>query len=237
MQMHSCSVLIALILLLLSLLFHPSVIRLLHLILAVDDHDLPNDHPCDAIIVLGYALFHDGTPTEPLKGRVMAGVELLEKKVAPRIIVSGSHTCPKEGLRCDTEANVMMRWAASQQGERTDALDSDMWWKEEKSTSTRENAVFSLELLKERLGGSARSVVIVTSPFHQRRSLWTFERAAKEAGCLDLKIFIARTAFVAHHGYGRGFGFAAGLFNSSIDLWDWIREVLAIIYYKMMGFV
>jgi uncharacterized SAM-binding protein YcdF (DUF218 family) len=216
----------------LSLLLSPSVISSLHFMLAMTSDDIEQ---CDFIIVLGYALFKNGTPTEPLKGRVEAGVRLLKDGKAKRIILSGSHTCPKEGLRCDSEANAMLIHASKILG--VEALDSRTWWKEEMSTSTRENAAFSLRLIEER-GLEASSILIVTSPFHQLRSLWTFEKAAREAGRNDLRFFIAKTDFVPHRGFGPLHeGYGAQLINASIDLWDLMREILAIFFYKYKGFI
>jgi uncharacterized SAM-binding protein YcdF (DUF218 family) len=219
----------------LSLLLAPSVISSLHLMLAVTSDDIVQ---CDFIIVLGYALFKNGTPTEPLKGRVEAASRLLKEGKAKRIILSGSHTCPKEGLRCDSEANAMLIHASKILGVNVEALDSRTWWKEEKSTSTRENAVYSLGLIEERGLGTSLSILIVTSPFHQLRSLWTFEKAAREAGRKDLRFFIAKTDFVPHRGFGPlRDGYGAKLINASIDLWDLVREILAILFYKYKGFI
>ena len=61
------------------------------------------------------------------------------------------------------------------------------WLLEDESTSTRENALFTLRKLWSHplcAGASPTpdpiTIAIVTSPFHQRRSLLTFERAYRD---------------------------------------------------------
>ena len=124
------------------------------------------------------------------------------------------------------------------------------WLNEEASTSTRENAVFSLQMVKER-GWS--SVLVVTNPFHQRRSQWTFLKAAADLGLVApsgrqlgshrddgssaaageaVRIYVARTPFVGHVGYAGG-----SMHDAAVDVWDWIREILAMGYYWAKGYV
>ena len=62
--------------------------------------------------------------------------------------------------------------------EREDRADVFEWLLEESSTSTRENAVFSLEECRRR---GWRRVAVVTNRFHQWRAERTFRVAAREA--------------------------------------------------------
>ena len=118
------------------------------------------------------------------------------------------------------------------------------WLNEEASTSTRENAVFSLQMAQER-GWS--SVLVVTSPFHQRRSQLTFLKAAKdlgiqatsggwlgsrEQGDTALRVYVAQAPFLGHVGYSGG-----PVHDAAVDVWDWIREVLAMAYYWAKGYI
>ena len=123
------------------------------------------------------------------------------------------------------------------------------WLNEEASTSTRENAVFSLQMAQER-GWS--SVLVVTSPFHQRRSQWTFLKAAKDLGLQatsggwpvgsreqgdavtapETRVYMAQAPFLGHMGYSGG-----PLHDAAVDVWDWIREVLAMAYYWAKGYI
>jgi hypothetical protein len=120
------------------------------------------------------------------------------------------------------------------------------WVLEESSTSTRENAVFSLEECHRR---GWRRVAVVTNRFHQWRAERTFLAAAREAAARaaeagtkagGLQIFSARmppeleltTQFPPP---GRGF------FARSKELWraQWnvVREVAAIALYFARGWI
>ncbi len=77
------------------------------------------------------------------------------------------------------------------------------------------------------------SVLVVTNQFHQLRSLWTFQRAARDLGLPEgsVRVFVERVPFVGHKGYG------LPLLDAAVDLWDWLREVAAIAWYKLRGFI
>ena len=128
-------------------------------------------------------------------------------------------------------------------GTAAEAFD---WVLEESSTSTRENAVFSLEECHRR---GWRRVAVVTNRFHQWRAERTFLAAAREAAARaaeagtkagGLQIFSARmppeleltTQFPPP---GRGF------FARSKELWraQWnvVREVAAIALYFARGWI
>jgi uncharacterized SAM-binding protein YcdF (DUF218 family) len=51
-------------------------------------------------------------------------------------------------------------------------------WSEDRSRTTFENAVFTAELLR---GRDIATVVLITQAWHQRRALWSFERAGLHA--------------------------------------------------------
>lgn len=128
-------------------------------------------------------------------------------------------------------------------GTAAEAFD---WVLEESSTSTRENAVFSLEECHRR---GWRRVAVVTNRFHQWRAERTFLAAAREAAARaaeagtkagGIQIFSARmppeleltTQFPPP---GRGF------FARSKELWraQWnvVREVAAIALYFARGWI
>jgi uncharacterized SAM-binding protein YcdF (DUF218 family) len=69
---------------------------------------------------------------------------------------------------------------------------------EEASTSTRTNAWFSLDIIaaaqqKQQQQQGTPALLIVTSPFHQLRSYYTFRRAAQQKG-LSIQVCSAGTA-------------------------------------------
>jgi len=103
----------------------------------------------DVIIVLG------GGAERPVRA-----AELFKARAAPRILLTGAG---------DDEINRQILLA---HGVPAKAIEV-----ENKSTTTQENAEFSLKLLHaERV----RSVILVTSWYHSRRGQKTFEHAAPE---------------------------------------------------------
>jgi uncharacterized SAM-binding protein YcdF (DUF218 family) len=115
----------------------------------------------DVIIVLG-----GGSHERPLRA-----AELFKEKAAPRIIVTG------EG---DDEINRQLLLRA---GVPADAIQI-----ERKSQTTRENAEYSIQLLRAE---KVHSAILVTSWYHSRRALKTFQHFAP-----DLK-FYSRPAYFA----------------------------------------
>jgi len=87
--------------------------------------------------------------------RAARAAELFNQRVAPRIIVSGAG---------DAEINrrILIK-------DGVPAADIQL---EPKSRTTRQNAMFSVKLLRQQ---NLRSAIIVTSWYHSRRALHTFE--------------------------------------------------------------
>lgn len=115
----------------------------------------------DAIVVLG-----GGSHERPLRA-----AQLFKQHAAQRIIITG------EG---DDEINRKLLLAA---GVPASAIQV-----EGKSTTTQENAEFTLKLLRAE---NLHSAILVTSWYHSRRSLKTFEHCAP-----DLK-FYSRPSYFA----------------------------------------
>mmetsp|Transcript_6179 Transcript_6179/g.13450 ORF Transcript_6179/g.13450 Transcript_6179/m.13450 type:complete len:123 (+) Transcript_6179:1583-1951(+) len=105
---------------------------------------------------------------------------------------------------------------------------NDRWLLEEESRSTRENAMYSLQIVKNR---GWRSILLVTNPFHQWRSVRVFHKAMRDLGMEPLPVHVAALPFVQHRGYGNAW------IDQAIDIWDFVRELLAIAYYKAKGFI
>ena len=104
----------------------------------------------DVIVVLG-----GGQHERPLRA-----AELFQQRVAPRILISGAG---------DDEINRRLLIGA---GVPAAAIEL-----ESKSATTRENAEAALKLLRAE---KVRSVILVTSWYHSRRALMTFEHFAPE---------------------------------------------------------
>mmetsp|Transcript_26020 Transcript_26020/g.77160 ORF Transcript_26020/g.77160 Transcript_26020/m.77160 type:complete len:165 (-) Transcript_26020:398-892(-) len=163
---------------------------------------------------------------EPLKGRVAAAAAALQHGVAPRVVLSGAHP-RRGGIRGVSEANAMERHARALAKAAGVPFEQDRWIKEEASTSTRENALCSLRIAQRH---GWRRVAVATSPFHQRRSLWVFLRAARDLG-LDVRVHVVTAPFVGHAGH------PLRVFDAAVDAWDWVREVAAIAWYYYKGFL
>ena len=116
----------------------------------------------DAMVILG-----GGAPERPERA-----TELFGQKAAPLIIVSGIG----DGL-------------VNQQLLKKLGVPENAIIVEERSISTFENAKFSIPILRQR---GVKSVIIVTSWYHSRRALKTFEHLAPDL------IFYSRPAYLGH---------------------------------------
>lgn len=96
--------------------------------------------------------------------RTDEAIELYKKGLAPRIIFSGAALDPNSPSNAATMAG-----RAREAGVRA----SDILL-EEASTNTRENAVDVAAIMQDK---NINSIILVTSPYHQRRAYITFRRA------------------------------------------------------------
>ena len=118
--------------------------------------------PLDAIVVLGAPLTRSGALSEILGERVRSAAALWRAGGARRVVASGGVT----GGASRAEADVI--------AEALRAAGVTAILVEGRSRTTAENAAFTAELLAP-LG--ARSVWLVTQPFHGRRAALLFRRA------------------------------------------------------------
>ena len=117
-----------------------------------------NPQPADAIVVLG------GEPVV----RAEHAADLATNGLAPRVIVSGRGDCQT------------MRDVLAKHGVRTNTIELEC-----ASTSTQENALFTVKLLREH---QCRRVILVTSWFHSRRALGSFRKYAPEIEFLSAPV-------------------------------------------------
>ena len=136
--------------------------RLLEAPLAI--RDVPAE-PRDAIVVLGAPLGPGGALTPILAERVAAAAALYRAGGAPIVVASGgrTHGAPR------AEATAL--------AEALRAAGITEVFVEDRSQSTSENARFVAALLATR---DARTVWIVTQPFHGKRAALLFRRAGLE---------------------------------------------------------
>jgi uncharacterized SAM-binding protein YcdF (DUF218 family) len=122
--------------------------------------------PYDVIVVLGAALLPDGRLGYALAGRVDGAIRAYHAGRATRLLMTGRY-----------EARAMRDHAVGRGvPERAILL-------EETALTTRQNALASALILeRERLA----RVLLVTQPYHMRRSLAAFRRVGVEAAPLDI---------------------------------------------------
>lgn len=179
-----------------------------------------------AVVVLGYALDRNGAASPALLERVRDGVAAWRPVAddgAALVFSGGAPTAHRQRRAPRSEAAVMADAARALTG-----ADSTAWLLEHASTSTWENAVFSVRLLSDR-GALPRSspppaLLIATSPFHGARSLATFRCALRRAG-------VNATAALAPAHRAP----AATPRDRAERAWEAGREVAALAWYKVRG--
>ncbi|MCI0745607.1 MAG: YdcF family protein [Verrucomicrobia subdivision 3 bacterium] len=112
--------------------------------------------PADVIVVLGGEWVY----------RRERAMQLYQQRLAPRLIISG------EGDSAD-----IRNWLVAKEVPET------VIRAENNSASTKENAEFTIRLLRQQ---KARRVIIVTSWFHSLRALACFQKAAPEMKFISL---------------------------------------------------
>lgn len=115
----------------------------------------------DDLVVLGAGLRPDGTPSEALRYRLDAALAYLEENPGTGCVVSGG-----QGFgEVRTEADAMAEYLVER------GLDEGRITREERSSTTAENVLFSSELI-----APGSEVGIVTNDFHLYRALRIAER-------------------------------------------------------------
>jgi len=106
--------------------------------------------PSDALVIFGAKVRADGTASPLLRGRTRHAYELWKRGLAPVIVCTGGvgENPPAESV---LEARLLEGWG----------VPASAILREERSTSTRENALFGARLLPR--GASA---IAVSDPFH-----------------------------------------------------------------------
>ena len=112
----------------------------------------------DCIIILGCGVKDDGRPSDMLYDRIITGVELYKKGIAPRILMSGDHG------RTDYDEVVTMKKYAVDMGVPEDAVFCDHAGFSTYESMVRANKVFGIE-----------NAVVVTQSYHLYRALFDAE--------------------------------------------------------------
>ncbi|KAK9864362.1 hypothetical protein WJX84_010489 [Apatococcus fuscideae] len=197
---------------------------------------LPAGQVVMAGIVLGYRLQRDGTPSKTLEERVDMGLHLFDQGLSKWLVFSGG--LPR-GQNV-TEAEAMKQYALQATSHRPGV---ERWKLERRSRSTRENALFSLEIAA---GSRWQSVAVVTSPFHQLRAGLTFACAAKQSlpESSRPEIWVYQEAAGSSQDRETAVNRLPGLWwlpqrllEESAAAWDFYRELAALGYYWLRGWM
>lgn len=113
--------------------------------------------PADVIIIMGAAVWEEETPSPALKARIDHALKLHLQGYAGKLILSGG-----QGTNPPTEAEVM-QVALLRQG-----VDASLLYLEKKAANSLENLKFSRDIMAEY---GFETAIIVTDPFHMKRSL------------------------------------------------------------------
>lgn len=126
------------------------------------------------VVVLGCQV-RGSVPSLMLTERLEAATEYLREHPQAKCIVSGG-----QGVGEDiSEAECMQRYLIAQ------GIDAARIYKEDQSTSTRENIAFSAEIIRRE--GCLSEIALVTNEFHQYRASRIAEKLGLSAGAVNGK--------------------------------------------------
>lgn len=177
------------------------------------------DLPVDAIVILGGGRYR-GAPEfdgqDDIKGitldRLRYGALLARESGKPVLVTGGSPSGPGR-----TEGDLMKASLARDFGVA-------VRWVEDRSENTRQNALFSAQIL---LPQGARRIALVTHAFHMPRAVSAFEAAGFE-------VVPAPTAYLAGPEGGAPFDFLPSydvMYRSGLAL----HEVIGLVWYRLRG--
>ena len=106
----------------------------------------------EILVVLGNRLNDDGSPTEIMLGRLSKTLEV--EKGFDKIICCGGMANPNAGI---TEADMMANYLIEK------GVSADKIIKEDKSTTTKENAIYSKDIIA---GLGEKSITLLSSRNH-----------------------------------------------------------------------
>jgi vancomycin permeability regulator SanA len=209
------------------------------------------------VVVPGYRLLGDGTPSPLLARRIAVAVKLAAVTRANLILSGGV----PPALPNTSEARAMLDYARMCHGDRL--IRIPRIFLENASRTTRENAIMSSQLLMQHVHRSSRheiQMAVVTNEFHQARACRVFARAAQRSSGIkthcspvpgslskDIQALVSKhkvsspasAAATAHHGS------RAAACNLELEtavssyevLWLVLREFAAMVKYGVLGWL
>ena len=157
---------------------------------------LPETLPRDdslCIVVLGFQLLPEGGMSQEMLGRCELALAAAKQYPNAYLAVTGGGTAVMNAAV--TEAGVMAHWFSEQ------GIDESRIIVEDRSSTTEENAKFTLKILTEKYP-QIRSLAIVTSDYHVPLGCTLFTEAALLYGCEHGRVPWTVDAHVALTGYG-----------------------------------
>lgn len=133
---------------------------------------LKKPYPCDYIVVLGCGIRKDGSVTPLLKSRLDKALDWYHKTNHGKFIVSGGQGSDE----VVSEAYAMKQYLIKQGVKESEIIE------ENKSTTTKENLLFSKNLMKE-----DSTCVVSTSDFHVLRTAFLTKDLDLNAYCIGGK--------------------------------------------------
>lgn len=113
----------------------------------------------DYAVVLGASIHTNGQPSRILRTRLQAAMAFMDRNPEAVVILSGGQGPDEPMAESLSMYNAMVEMGA----------DPDRLLQEDKSVNTRENLLYSMEIVKSR-GGTEVPITLITSEFHQRRA-------------------------------------------------------------------
>jgi vancomycin permeability regulator SanA len=118
----------------------------------------------DCILVLGAGVRRDGSPSPMLEDRILTGIDLYNKGVSDRLIMSGDHSTKEYD-----EVNVMKKYAIE------NGIPSEHIFMDHAGISTYDSIYRAKEIFE------AEKIIIVTQKYHLYRALYTARALGIEA--------------------------------------------------------
>ena len=141
--------------------------------------------PDATVIVLGCRVYGE-RPSRMMVARLKAAMKYLEENPGSACILSGGQGADED----ISEAECMYRYLVA------NGVSADRLYKEDKSTSTRENLAFSKEIIERE--GLSSNVAIATNEFHEYRAQQIAKALSLESGAASgvTEIWVLPTYYV-----------------------------------------
>ncbi len=141
--------------------------------------------PSSTVVVLGCRVYGE-RPSRMMVARLKAAQKYLEENPDSVCIISGGQG-PDEGI---SEAECMYRYLVE------NGISPERLFKEDKSTSTRENLLFSKEIIERE--GLNPCIAIATNEFHEYRAQRIAQTLGIESGAVSgiTEIWVVPTYYV-----------------------------------------